>query len=59
MVAKGQGVGEGWVRSLGLADADYYTEWMKNKVPLCSTGSYIQYPLINHNGKEYEKDIYA
>ena len=24
-----------------------------NKVLLCSTGNYIQYPVINHNGKEY------
>ena len=22
---------------------------------LCSTGNYTQYPVINHNGKEYEK----
>ena len=23
-----------------------------------STGNYIQYPVINQNGKEYEKNIY-
>ena len=23
-----------------------------------STGNYIQYPVINYNGKEYKKDIY-
>ena len=28
----------------------------KNKVLLYSTGNYIQYPVINHNGKEYEKE---
>ena len=28
---------------------------INNKVLLCSTGNYIQYPVINHNGKEYEK----
>ena len=27
-----------------------------NKVLLYSTGNYIQYPVINHNGKEYEKE---
>ena len=27
-----------------------------NKVPLCSTGNYIQYSVINHKGKEYEKE---
>ena len=26
-----------------------------NKVLLYSTGNYIQYPVINHNGKEYIK----
>ena len=24
-----------------------------------STGDYIQYPMLNHNGKEYEKDLYV
>ena len=33
-----------------------YTEWINNKVQLCSTGNSIQYPGINHNGKEYEKE---
>ena len=25
---------------------------------LCSTGNNIQYPVINHNGNEYEKNTY-
>ena len=29
-----------------------YIGWINNKVLLCSTGNYIQYPVINHNGKE-------
>ena len=29
--------------------------WINDKVLLYSTGKYIQYPVINHNGKEYEK----
>ena len=34
-----------------------YIEKIKNKeVLLYSTGNYIQYPAINHNGKEYEKE---
>ena len=33
-----------------------YREWINNKVLLYSTGSYIQYSGINHNGKEYEKE---
>ena len=32
-----------------------YTGWINNKVLLYSTGNYIQYPVISHNGKEYEK----
>ena len=28
----------------------------KNNVLLYITGSYIDYPIINHNGKEYEKE---
>ena len=46
-----QGGGEvrGWIGSLGLADANW---------PTYSTGNYTQYPVKNHNGKEYEKNIY-
>ena len=33
-----------------------YIEWINNKVLLYSTGNYIQYSVINHNGKEYEKE---
>ena len=29
--------------------------WMK-KFLLCNTGNCIQYSVINHNGKEYEKE---
>ena len=36
-----------------------YIEWMNNKVLLYSTGNYIQYPVINFNGKEKEKQISA
>ena len=36
-----------------------YLEWINNKVLLYSTGNYIQYPVINHNGKEYEEYIYT
>ena len=37
-----------------------YREWLDNKVPLFGTGSHVQYSVINHNGKEYEKeDIYV
>ena len=29
-----------------------HLEWINNKVLLCSTRNYNQYPVINHNGKE-------
>ena len=33
-----------------------YRKQMKNKDLLYSTGNSTQYPVINHNGKEYEKE---
>ena len=55
----GEGVGEGRIGSLGLADANYYIEnGLNNKVLQYSTGNCIQYPLINHNGKE-KKRLYT
>ena len=33
-----------------------YIEWINNKALLYSTGNHIQYPVKNHNGKEYEKE---
>ena len=51
------GVGEGQIWSLGLADANYlYLEWINNKVLHYSTGNYIQYAVIHHNGKKNEKE---
>ena len=29
---------------------------INNEVLLYSTGNFIQYPLMSHNGKEYEKE---
>ena len=33
-----------------------YIDLTNNKVLKYSTGNYIQYLVINHNGKEYEKE---
>ena len=33
-----------------------YIERINNKDLWYSTGNYIQYPVINHNGKEYDKE---
>ena len=43
----------GW--ELGISRCKLlYVGWI-NKVLLCSAGNYIQYPGINHNGKEYKE----
>ena len=37
-----------------------YIGWTNNKVLLYSTGNYIQYPVINQNGKKYKNvNIYV
>ena len=33
-----------------------YIGWINNKVLLYNTGNYIQYRVITHNAKEYEKE---
>ena len=54
VVAKG--VREGRSGSLGSAGANYNLLDGLNKALLYSIRNYIQYPVINHNGKEYEKE---
>ena len=34
-----------------------YIEWINDKVLLYSTVNCTQYPVINHNGEEYKKNI--
>ena len=34
-------------------------EWINNMALMYSTGNYIQYPGINHSGKEYKKRTYV
>ena len=36
-----------------LVKLEYKIKWINNKVLLYSTENNIQYPVINHNGKEY------
>ena len=33
-----------------------YIGWINLKSPTVYTGNYFQYPVINHNGKEYGKE---
>ena len=59
MDAKGEGAGEGKDWEFGISRCKLlYIEWINDKVLLYSMGNYIQYPVINHNGKEYEKNVY-
>ena len=54
VVAKGKMVGGGMEREIGVSRYKLlYVEWINNKVLLYSTENYIQYPMINHNGKDY------
>ena len=43
----------GRIRRLGLANANDYYRMDKQQDLRYSTGNYIQYPVINHSGKEY------
>ena len=55
MVAKGAGDGGGKDWDCGVSRCKLlYIGWINNKVLLSGTGNYIQYPVINHNGKEYK-----
>ena len=54
VVAKGEGSEGGMEWEFGISRCELlYTGWINNKVLLYSTGNYSQYPVINHNGKEY------
>ena len=57
VIVKVEGGGRGKKWKFGISRCKLvYIEWINNKVLLYSTGKYIQYPVINHNGKEYEKE---
>ena len=49
--------GMGWEYGISIYKL-LYIEWINSKVLLYSMGNYIQYPVINHKGKEYEKIMY-
>ena len=59
MVSDRRGLGE-WIGHSGLADANHYIYRIYNRINkvLSSTGNYIQYPVINQNGKEgFKEDL--
>ena len=54
MVAKGEEAGRGMEWEVGVSRCKLlHIEWINSKVLLYSTENNIQYPMINHNGKEY------
>ena len=56
---RGRGSGGGMEWEFGISRCKLvYIEWINNMVLLYSTGNYIQYLVINHNGKECKKCIY-
>ena len=58
MVAKEEGGGGGMDWEFGISRCKLlYIELDKQQGPtVYSTGNYIQHTVINHNGKEYEKE---
>ena len=53
VVVKGERGGGGKDWEFGISRCKLlHLEWINKKVLMYSTGNYIQYPVINHNGKE-------
>ena len=51
---RGEGRRMDWEFGVGRCKL-LHLEWINTKILSYSTGNYIQFPVINHNGKEYEK----
>ena len=59
MVANGEGGGRRMEWEFGVSGCKlFYIGWINHKILLQSTGNYIQYPIINYNGKEYKRRMY-
>ena len=56
----GEKVGGGMEWEVGVSRHKLlYVEGINNKVLTYSTGNYIQYLVLNHNGKEHKKRMYT
>ena len=51
----GGGGGKDWEFGISRFKLSYIC-WINNKILLYSTGNCTQYPVTNHNGKEYGKE---
>ena len=59
MVDKGEGVMGGLEWEVGVSRCRLlYVEWISSKVLLYGTENCVQYPMVNHDGKEYLKKEY-
>lgn len=59
MVTKGRGEVRGMDQEFGIDRCQLlHLEWI-NKVLMNSTGNYIQYLVLNHNGKENKLSHFA
>ena len=56
MAVKGRRLGDRFTGGLGLADAYRYLQNALTARPYCIAQGTIQFPVINHNGEEYEKE---
>ena len=56
VVAKGEGVGGGMEWEVAVSRCKLlYTGWINNKSYYTAQRTIFNYPMINHNGKEYLK----
>ena len=51
-------VGKGWTGSLGLSDANCYTQDGKQQGPIVQHRGLYSIPCNNNNGKECEKELH-
>ena len=55
---QGGGFGRGMEREAGASRCklQYHTEWINNRILLYSKENHVQYPTMNHNGKNTKKE---
>ena len=57
VVDRGERERDGWEFGVGRCKL-LYTEWVHNKVLPYNSRKYVQFTVINHNGKEYFLKMY-
>ena len=41
-----------WKFGVGTCKKVLHSEWINSKALMCNIENYVEYPVINHNGKE-------